>query len=351
MNQPFTHVEDYIEFIAGWRDSHGRLLQLFQNLPSPLSLARYDVGILNSLGMQTALDNRPYTDKQAELAKKIVFKYQRQLASLATPVIVPEKLDKFRLGIRQVDRTKSASVQDGAIWLRFPYDTELIRNVKDFSRTSQGFLHWDSSDKVWKMAVTEYNINLVMTFFKNSGFTIADNIQDLFDEILQAEKILYKIELAKDGDKYKITNAESSLTEFLEQRLGNNCWCDLIKLCDYADVCGYSIADELVVELNNAVQTTVIGQLICNRKFGVATEEIKDVVEYAKLTNRLPLHYYSSDPAIYTNKATDEIIFLGGPTRLPADYKINLLVTDSSYMIGSRKQQWLQNAEKIIELI
>ena len=351
MNKIFTYVEDYIEFIAGWRDCYGIVCQLFDNLPSPISLARYDVSILNSLGTQTALENRPYTDKQAELATKIVFKYRRQLANLPGPIIVPDQLDKFRLGIRKVDRTRSASVQDGVVWLRFPFDTDLIKNVKNFSRESQGFLHWDSKDKVWKMAITEYNIGLVMTFFKGNGFTIDANLEMLFYEILQAEKISYKIELTKDGDKYKIENAEYSLIDFLQQRIGNNCWNNLIKLCDYAEICGYTIADEIATELNSVVKVPVIRQMLSHRKFGVATEEIQDVVEYAKLTDRLPLHYYSSDPATITNKNTDEIIYLGGPTRLPADYKINLLVTDSGYMIGNRKQQWLQNAEKIIELI
>ena len=223
MNKIFTYVEDYIEFIAGWRDPYGIVCQLFENIPSPLSLARYDVSILNSLGVQTALYNRPYTDKQAELAKKIVVKYRRQLASLPTPIVVPEKLDKFRLGIRQVDRTKSARVQDGAIWLHFPFDTDLIKNVKDFARQSQGSLHWDSKDKVWKMAITEYNVNLVMTFFKSHEFAIEYAIEQLFEKILDCEKSKYSIELVRLGDKYKITNAESSLIDFLEQKLGDNC--------------------------------------------------------------------------------------------------------------------------------
>lgn len=349
MNKIFTYVEDYIEFIAGWRDRYGIACQLFENIPSPLSLARYDVSILNSLGVQTALENRPYTDKQAELAKKIVFKYRRQLASLPTPVIVPEKLDKFRLGIRQVDRTRSASVQDGVIWLRFPFDTDLIKNVKDFARESQGSLHWDSKDKVWKMAITEYNVGLVMTFFKNQEFAIESEIEQLFEKILDCEKSEYRIELVRSGDKYKITNAEPSLTDFLEQKLGDNCWHDLIKLCDYSEVCGYDIADELVEQLDFVVKKEVVQQLIYYRTFGVALEEIEDAMTYARLVNRLPLHYYTSEPLPIKN--TDEIIYLSSTSRLPADYKINLLVTESSIMIGNRKQQWLQNAEKIIELI
>ena len=350
MNQPFTHVEDYIEFIAGWRERNGRLLQLFQNLPSPLSLARYDVAILNSLGVQTALENRAYTDKQAELAKKIVFKYRRQLANLSDPIIVPDRLDNFRLGVREVDRTKSASVHDGVIWLRFPYDADLIRNVKEFSQKSQGFLHWDKQDKVWKMALTEYNVGLVMTVFKDKGFDVDSRIEDIFNKILECEKTSYRIELVKDQDRYKITNAETSLIEYLEQELGSDCWTNLIKLCDLAEICGYTISQEVEKELKTAVKKTVIFQLIRHRKFGIATEEFDDLVEYAKLVNRLPMHYYTGVVEIST-KSTDEIVYMGSTTRVSLNQRIRLLATTTSLLIGSRKQSWLQNAEKIVELI
>ena len=349
MNQPFVYVEDYIEFIAGWRERNGRILQLFQNIPSPLSLARYDVSILNSLGVQTALENRAYTDKQAELAKKIIFKYRRQLANLSDPVIVPDRLDNFRLGVREVDRTKSASVHDGVIWLRFPYDAELIRNIKDFSRTSQGFLHWDNQDKVWKMALTEYNVGLVMTYCKDNGFGIDSQIEEIFGKILECEKTKYKIELIKDQDQYKIVNAERSLIEYLERELGDQCWTNLIRLCDLAEICGYTISDEVVDELKTVVKKTVIRQLICYKKFGVAKEEFKDVIEYARLVNRLPVHYYTGHQ-IPAKKETDEIIYMGSTTRVPANYQIKLLLTET-LMIGSRKQSWLQNSEKLIELI
>ena len=350
MNQPFVHVEDYIEFIAGWRERNGRILQLFQNVPSPLSLARYDVSILNSLGVQTALENRAYTDKQAELAKKIIFKYRRQLANLPDPIIVPERLDNFRLGVREVDRTKSASVHDGVIWLRFPYDADLIRNVKDFSQKSQGFLHWDRKDKVWKMSLTEYNVGLVMTFFKDKEFIIDPVIENIFDQILECEKTEYRIELVKDHDRYKITNVENSLVKYLESELGADCWTDLIGLCDLAEICGYTISKEVESDLKAVVKKTVIFQLIRHRKFGISTEEFDDLVEYAKLVNRLPLHYYTGVVDIAT-KSTNEIIYMGSTTRVPVDQKIKLLATTTSLLIGSRKQSWLQNAEKIVELI
>lgn len=345
----FTYVEDYMEFIAGWRTRSGKALQLFQNVASPLALARYDVRIVDSLSMQTILDNRPYTDKQAELAKRIVFKYRRQLANLTEPLMVPDTLENFRLGVRQVDRTKSASVHDGVIWLRFPYDTEIIGAVKEFSKKSQGSLHWDNQNKVWKMALTEYNIGLVMTYFKSREFEISQEIEQLFEKVLECEQHPYKIELVNHGDKYTVTNAEDSLLNHLEKTLGDDCWTDLIRLCDYAEIYGYEISEGVKKELDQLVKNKLVRQLICHKKFGVTLGEFKHVVEYARLVNRLPLHYYTS--TILPEKSSDSIVYLGSSTKLPVDYKINLLVTESSYMIGNRKQQWLQSAEKIIDIL
>ena len=108
MTATFPYVEDYIEVIAGHRDINGTALTLFNYQSSPISLARYDVNIVDSLSQQTILSNKPYTDKQSELAIKIVTKYRRQLAAMAQPIYLPEDITsfKFRLGIRLVDRTK-----------------------------------------------------------------------------------------------------------------------------------------------------------------------------------------------------------------------------------------------------
>ena len=103
-------------------------------------------------------------------------------------------------------------------------------------------------------------------------------------------------------------------------------------------------------ELKTAVKKTVIFQLIRHRKFGIATEEFDDLVEYAKLVNRLPMHYYTGVVEIST-KSTDEIVYMGSTTRVSLNQRIKLLATTTSLLIGSRKQSWLQNAEKIVELI
>jgi len=78
----WKYAEDIIEFIAGYREISGKLLQPWERIPSPLSLARYDVQILDSLALQTVDNSRAYTQKQSELALKIIHKYRKQLNKL-----------------------------------------------------------------------------------------------------------------------------------------------------------------------------------------------------------------------------------------------------------------------------
>ena len=354
MEQTFLYVEDYIEFIAGWRTRGGKLLGLFENQPSPLSLARYDVQILSSMGEQTAFSQKPYTDKQAALAVKIVTKYRKQLLGLPAPVYIPEVLDNFRLGIRQVDRSRRIYIKDNSAMVRFPFDGPLIAQLRELAKHSQGECKWNPIQKVWQTALTEFNINYIVTLGLRHEFDITDEVLALQKQIRVVEQTDYRIELVKDSSGcYTITNAAQSLREYLEQQLGDHCWTDLIRLCDLSEVCGYTISTEVEQELVDKIKPDYYREtvnFITSRKFGVAKEEFKHVLEYARLTDRLPMYYY--DPSAPDQKDTEEVVYLNVASRDPdLMNKIKLLVTHSSLLIGNRRRSWAQNAEKIIELL
>ena len=133
----FLYVEDYLEVINGDRDpASGKLYGLFNNTPPIVSLARYDVQILSSMSATTS-DGKSLTDKQAELAVKIVLKYRKQLEKLEIDV-TPVETPKFRLGIRQIDRRRLLYIDNNKLVLKFPYDTKLISDIRDLAKISQG---------------------------------------------------------------------------------------------------------------------------------------------------------------------------------------------------------------------
>lgn len=346
MNATFEYVEDYIEFIAGLRSVAGKPLGLFDQVPSPISLARYDVNIVHSLAEQTQ-QQRAYTDKQAALAVKIVDKYRKQLSKLSQPVYVSEKLDNFKLGVREVDRSRRAMVVDGRIHLRFPFDTKMIDNIKDFARTSQGSCTWDNSARAWSIAITEYNINWVYVTASQHQFEIDPQIVQWFSLICESENTNFAIELVKTSTGYEITNAPESLNTFVVDRLGPQAWTNIRGLVDLAPVAGYSVSAEVIdaAELTDTEKDLFLNRVI---KIKSTNQEqlIQDVLmPYAKQVNRLPIRIYS--PGV-PKKSTDEFFYLNGSTKIDHNQAIPLLFSTNGIMIGNKKQAWLQNAEKII---
>lgn len=343
MNPTFTYVEDYIEFIGGHRDITGKHLGMFESVASPISLARYDVRIIESFCEQVLFDCKPYTDKQSELAVKIVSKYRKQLLQLAIPVVLPESLNQFRLGIRTIDRTKSVTIDSGQFVVRFPYDTKLIELVKRQLKEGDGAALFDIDKKVWRLAQTESMLNWIMSVCTSNEFEISSEVTELYEAMLLTEQQPYLIELQVVGGKFVISNAESSLIDYIDEHLGGFGLDNILTLADNSDVLGYTIAADIRAALEEVHGST--WKLISFRNLAFKKSEIAmdQIVEYAKLVNRLPVYVYETG---IPKSDTPDIVYLSRSKSL--DIKPKLLVSLSSVMIGSKKESWRNSAEKII---
>lgn len=343
MNPTFTYVEDYIEFIGGQRTIAGKQLGLFETVPSPINLARYDVRIIESFCNQTLWEGKPYTDKQSELAVKIVSKYRKQLLQLSTPVVLPESLNQFRLGIRAIDRTKSVTVEGDQFVIKFPYDTKLIELVKRQLKEGAGSASFDTNNKAWRLAQTESMLNWIMAVAPANEFTISSEVTALYDAMLQMEQQPYAIELQTAGDRYVISNAESSLIDYINEHLGGFGLDNILTLADNSEVLGYTIAPDIRRSLEEVYGPQ--WQLISSRNLTFKKSEIsiEQLVDYAKLVNRLPVYVYETG---IPKPDTSDIVYLSRTKSL--DIKPKLLVSMSSLMIGSKKENWRNTAEKII---
>jgi hypothetical protein len=344
----FQYVEDYIEYIAGHKDINGQVFNLFNYQPNPINLARYDVTVIDSLSQQTILMKNPYTDKQSQLAIRIITKYRRQLAALSQPVFLPEDVSsfKFRLGVRIVDRTKSITVDRNEILVKFPFDTKMIDTMKSQVREGQGHAAWDPDRKVWTLGLTEYMVNWVMYFAQANNFTVSDELQQMYQSILDCEQNPYKIELVLDNNNtLKIANATDSLIEYINEHLGGFGYSNLLKLIDAAPTLGYTVDHWLFNCI--PVHNKAISMMLTNRTYKFLKEgtTLDDTLEYARLVNRLPVYVYDVG---LPKPNTEEIIYLNRGVDI--DVKPKLMVTLSGLMIGSKKQAWVNNAEKIIIL-
>jgi len=344
----FTYVEDYIEFIAGWRNADGKLLGIFDNQDSPLSLARYDVQIVSSLGEQTAINNKGYTDKQGELAKKIVDKYRRQLSKLTPPIIVPDVVDQFRTPLRIVDRSKSAKIENGLFVIRFPYDVKLIDAMKAQMKQGNGRAEFDHGAKLWHMAQTESNLNWIMTMKELYGIEVSAEIENLYMQMLAVEQQDNRIRLHKTDTGYAISNADSSLLNYINDTIGELTDDNLLRIVDSAASLGFEVDDAIKAQVCDLLGNNKELCAIVNNRTSVIKQDsmsIESIVEYAHLTNRLPVYVYTTG---LPKDDTDEIKYLNKGKNYHVFAK--LMVSYTSTLIGSKKESWQTNAEKIIYL-
>lgn len=339
----FSYIEDYIEYIAGLRSANDRALMFFEKLESPISLARYDVKIIESLALQTSELRRPYTDKQSELAITLIKKYVRQLSGIG--IQIPESFTNFRYGIRQIDRTKKLYIENDKLILKFPYDTKLLTTVRKYTKESHGRSEFNHDTKLWTLSLTEPMLNWTMTLATANQFEIDNEVKELYDEMLAVEQSQYQIQLIQLDDSLKIEHSEQSLNDYIENNLGGFAEENLLRLVDNAPVLGYTVSDDLQAIIKQ--QYPEFYKIFCSRQITLSkqTSSLEQLLNYAKLTYRLPVYVYDTG---ITQTDTEEVRYLNKTTSF--DINPKLLISKTAMMIGPKKQNWLAKAEKTIIL-
>lgn len=368
------HVEDYMEIIAGYRKPDGKQnYSIFTVGESPISLARYDMKVVPSLAEQSIANNKGYTDKQAKLATELVIKYERQLFKLGVDITPVKNNPEYRLPIRDIDRSTRAWVDNDIIKLRFPYNISQIEQIRAASKESKGKIQFDRDEKVQHLALTEWNANWAYAFCKQHGFNVDATLQEMMDIILAVEQVPYEIELRYKNDIIEITNAPTSLVEYINEYEGGINTDNLFRLIDIAPIFGYTIAKEIEETVIHEFGTRFYS-LCANRQIKVDTMTnnnlVKDIAEYARATNRFPIYVYEPD---LTNRLKTEFnkYFPGAmmtldkkvmDTDITEDIKvvyttkiprtpiknIPLMISSAGMLFGGDRQVWIQTAEKVV---
>ena len=362
----YTHVEDYLEYLGGYEV--GLTALITPHSVNRISLARYDIAIVNSMSSTTVFGTA-LTDKQAELAVKLILKYRRQFAKMGIDVS-PVEAPVFRLAPRKMDRTKAVWLEGENIIVKFPYDNDLIKELQNFREESQGKVWYDRDKKLWNLAITEYNINWILPWANGYRFEVDHRVQELFAQILECEQQLYEIKLVQQGSRYAITNASTSLIEYIEARggFGRD---NLVKLIDLAGLCGYDIDDKIK---NYCMEHYPTALVAIGSKHSIhlppSPTHLNMIFDYAEITDRYPVCIYN--PTLFDidlsrfeeeeivrfdrngkTKTSDydpyrvKVVYAG---KIPAtwDFPVPLMVTTFEMMFGGRKMDWTRRAEKII---
>lgn len=372
----FTHVEDYLEVIAGYRNPETNKLTttastLWMGFEPIISLARYDVSVIESMA-ESAIGGKGLTTKQAELAAKIIIKYQRQLAQKnidVTPVLEPV----WRIPLRVLDYSKRMYIEDDTIMVEFPFNNSLIDGLREFRKDSQGKGEWNKDKRRWEFALTEYNVAYLVTWGNANQFEIDAEFTRLNAMIFDIEKTPYAIELDIVDEKVQIKNGSESLIEYINTNCGGLTIDNLANLVDMSPILAYTISEDIKLawqeqhgDLNVFLGTHNAGRLPHDQY-----ELIAEVMDYADQVKRWPMVVYEPDTSnkllgqmcnfrdrglVHMHRGKNSI----DPDKIPEgvkyihttvpikNIKIPLLVSTAGMMFGGDKSLMLQNAEKAV---
>ena len=370
----YTTVEDYLEVLAGMRDpvTCKTVSTWWGGFEPIISLARYDVDVLTSMSETTTV-GKALTHKQGNLLCKILLKYQRQFAAKGIDVS-PINIPVWRTPLRTMDYSHRLGLDGDRITIKFPFSTALIDSLKDFRKVSQGITEFKREERIWSVALTEFNLNWLYTWATSSNFEIDPEIEKLNNLILEVEQTPYKIELCYGEKQLEITNCPESMREYIETSLGGFSHDNLLTLLDASSILGFTVEDGLVEAIsqqwgNRFSILTTNKEVRINPSSTEFNEDIASVLEYAIKVNRLPVVIYESDMSgnllqkalhlypdnndvysISTNKKytlPDGVKFIHTckPIR---DIDIQLLVTSSGMLYGGEKQIMTQRSKKIV---
>jgi hypothetical protein len=360
----YPFVEDYIEYLAGYDLSAG-IGMIITPLHNQISLARYDVAIVNSMANHTAYGGA-LTDKQATLAVKIVLKYRRQFAKCGIDV-GPVEQPVFRLPIRKVDRSKRIWIEDNSIAIRFPYDNVLIKELQNYKSESIGTAKWNKESKTWYLGLTEYNVNWAVTWGDTFHFEVDSDLRQMYGRILQTEAEPYEIKLIRKDNVYTITNAADSLIEYINDKLGGFALSNTVKLVDYAGVLGYRLGID-TLEYPEYLSSIGEQQTIYLKS---NQDTLEDIFSYAELTNRYPVCIYNppGGPDIDLSRFNEQDVVRfdhNGKTstcdydphnvkvvyasKIPKtwDSPVPLLISTVEMLYGGKRMEWLNTAERVV---
>jgi hypothetical protein len=369
----YTTVEDYLEVIAGIKDpvtlkkNHTSWLLDFDPI---INLARYDTDVLNSMST-AASEGRALTEKQGDLAVKIVLKYQRQLAGKGIDVTPVEK-PQWRMSLRKMDYVRRLYVDQDQLQVVFPFNNQLIDQLRDFKKDSQGRGEWNKDRKVWSFALTEYNLVWLSTWAEQNSFEIAPEIHQLNAKIADAEKTPYAIELTIREGELAITNCPESLHEYIVTHLGGFDVDNLLRLVDMSALLGYTvdpaIADQIVAttsprfyNLATSIDTKIDPTTVA--------DNLASVLDYADTMQRWPLVIYEPDLSgkllAQLRTLREGVVEVARTVKLNERYwdngfryvhvvapvtnkSIPLLISSAGMMYGGDKNLMLQNSEKVV---
>lgn len=363
------YVEDFIDALANG--------VVFESTLRRVRLASYDVDVLNNMSTQVFWEAKPLTDRQAELVLRLIEKYSRQLKNLDvdTAAVLDPKTRQYRMPLRTIDRSSEVFRDGDHIVMRFPFNQKLIDFIRGARKDLQGSCVWDRDGRVWRFGLTEGNLSFVMAVVAPMAFEVDDELVAMFEELGRMEQQGYEIKLIEEDGGFTITNAATSLQEYVRDHLGGFGADNFLTLADHSALLGYTLSDSLIGRLHRTYGSDV-ADLICGHRINVrpASVPIEAIFRYAAAVQRFPMLVYCPGPKdqdideIYANgHVPPEQIFYRGRARRsdsfdPERHRVYLTsvldrekplalplkISYHNMTYGANRLRWLNSPGKII---
>lgn len=370
-SQTLPYIEDYLELLGGY---------VLRNsiVQSPIiRLARYDVQIIDSMASQTS-KGIALTDRQADLAHKLVIKYRKQLSQQGIDIGNHETDCRFRMPLREVDRSRTISIINRKVSIKFPYETQIIDQIKDSGKSVPGGMYFDKIERTWMVAITEPRLLWIESLVDKYEFKVSDEIKELIGQIHWSKNQRYKIELINDDSNIKISNAEDSLVNYIDQNLSGFNANNMVKLIDCSSILGYTVGPTIEKNLVENYSPVTL-KLLLEREPHIPLSDdsiLPEILNYAKLVGRLPVYVFENIGSSALLKQTplreqlsslfgEDLILDANDKKQKLDIEtyqcvyitswnfkwnldIPLILTTTALMIGPKKKQIIQSASKIV---
>lgn len=343
--QRYQFIEDYILDM-------GATFLTWPPKQSHIKLARYDESIVQSMSDQVSR-GLAFTDKQAELAVKLVTKYRKQWLKLGYDISDQIHTPKFKFPIRKIDRSKIIELDENKIAIRFPYDQDIISEIRS-SQDIPGTIAFDKDRKYWKAAMTDPRIIWCGDFAVKNQFEIGPRFCELLESIGNRPSDLPL--LTRVNGTLTLINAEKSLLEYIGTKGGINDD-NINTLLDLGGLCGYKIDSSLIDQyVGNDVDLV---EILTSKSKNIEYHDqvpLESVISYITMTDCSHVAIYDDNTLKIFDRLREhfcdrlddtlEIVCYNSFTN--AKKRVNLLLTSHTYMIGHRRQLMCQYADKIV---
>ena len=372
----YKHVEDYIEYLAGYEqvDKNSFIYDVVDIKDRSVQLSRKQFSFIDSIA-DGILYGHALTDRQANVACSIIIEHKRQFNKVGIDVS-PVETPQYRRPLRIIKRAKEMNIVGEYIEIYFPFNEKLVSEIREFCKSTIGDYIYDYDRKISMFSINEHNVLWCYLWGVNNQFNIDPELEKLYNIVETCIDTPYEIKLIKTELGYNIENAEQSLLNYVNDKLGGFSEENLIELVDNSGILGYKIDSSIMQYIKHWKYLNF--SLMQTRTLRPTTDNLIRTIEYAIDSNRFPIYlyqpaisasdikvmdiakqYFKDDEIINVEKYKSnrqfdtkcaKLIYMNTLYKGFDNNKIPLLVSFSKMLHGSNKQRWINSAEKIVYL-